>query len=110
MDDLRQMYDDVLGKAPCPTAESYLADIDGKAHGILVVWLADVAGLASRGGDGLRKSSEADKTKFRKIASRSLLERCTQLKGKISPASTPLLNALVEATECARILILQALS
>ena len=107
--DLRRMYEEELTKGPFPTEECAHARIGGVAHGALILYLADIAGLASRG-ENLRKIAEPERSKFRKMASRSLYEVCPKLERMISPERTPKLHALVEATENARLVILQELS
>jgi len=107
--DLRDIYEKKLASDPFPTAECSTAHITGKLHGELVLYLADIAGLASRGG-GLAEMEEWEKKKFHALASRNLYQRCRALEGKITSAGTPKLKALVDATENARELILQALA
>ena len=46
---LRRIYAEELANAPFPTEECRAADIDAEAHGTLTLYLADIAGLASRG-------------------------------------------------------------
>jgi hypothetical protein len=65
--------------------------------------------LASRG-EQLTSLAEPQKSSFRQLASQSLYERCPALRGKIRPARTPKLQALIDATEQARQVIVQTLS
>jgi len=107
--DLRGIYEKRLACGPFPTDECSTAQITGKLHGELVLYLADIAGVASRG-EGLAQLEEREKKKFQILVSRNLYQRCPALEGKITSAGTPKLKALVDATEHARKLILQALA
>jgi hypothetical protein len=106
---LRRIYDEELACDPFPSAECSVARITGKSHGELTLYLADIAGLASRG-EQLTSLAEPQKSSFRQLASQSLYERCPALRGKIRPARTPKLQALIDATEQARQVIVQTLS
>jgi hypothetical protein len=108
-DRLKQLYNDVLAKGPFPTRECAQARIAFAAHGELVLYLADIAGLASRGEQGLATLSEHEKESFRELASRSISTRLPEVRQQITPDATPKLHALIEASERARILILEAL-
>lgn len=108
-DQLIRVYDDVLAKGPFPTGECAAARIDGKLHGELIIYLADIAGLASRGHERLASLSEQEKTKFRGLASTSLYEKLPGLQQKITLSTTPKLHVLIESTERARLLILRIL-
>jgi hypothetical protein len=107
---LRRLYDETLAKGPFPTIECGQAQISGKLHGELILYLADLAGLASRGDQGLASLSEREKDKFRDLASRSIFERLPEMREKVTPQTTPRLHALLETTEQARLLILEALN
>jgi hypothetical protein len=106
---LRRIYETTLANDPFPTAECSTARLSGQLHGELILYLADIAGLASRG-EGLSQLQEREKKNFRVLASRSLYQRCPALEGKITATATPKLKALVDATEHARQLIEQALA
>jgi hypothetical protein len=110
IDKLRRMYEEELAKGPFPTDECGVAHIDGKMHGDLIMYLANMAGLASRGIDGLTSLSESEKGAFLGFADRDLFERCPVLQERITLVSTPKLYALLRSTEQARQLIIQALS
>ena len=107
--DLRRIYEEELGQGPFPTGECASAGITGTLHGNLIVYLADIAGLASRG-EQLPLIPEPERGKFRRIASTGLFDKYPQLRSKVSPRSTPKLHALVAATERARLIILEALN
>jgi len=106
---LHRLYDQRLGKGPFPTAECAQAGINGKLHMQLILYVADVAGLASRGEQGLATLSQEEKIKFRTLISRNITEKSPELRRKITPDATPKLHALLDATENARELILKAL-
>src|SRR5580698_3075022 len=108
-DRLRQLYNEILAKGPFPTEECGQARITSAAHGALILYLADIAGLASRGEQGLAALPESDKAKFRKLASRDVSVRVAEAGTRITPEATPKLHALIEATEQARLLVLRAL-
>ncbi len=113
MDDgnkLRRLYDETLAKGPFPAIECGQAEISGKLHLELILFLADIAGLASRGEQGLASLSERERDKFRDIASRSIFGRLPEMRERITPQATPKLHALLEATERARLLILESLN
>jgi hypothetical protein len=107
---LRRLYDETLAKGPFLAIECGQAQIRGKLHGELILYLADIAGLASRGDQGLASLSEREKDKFRDLASRSIFGRLPEMRAKITPQATPKLQALLDATEQARLLILEALN
>jgi len=106
---LKRLYSDLLAKGPFPSEECGQARITGAAHGELILYLADIAGLASRGEQGLAAMSESDRAKFRKLAASGISLRVPDAAKLITPHATPRLHALIEATEQARLLILKAL-
>jgi hypothetical protein len=108
-DRLKQLYNEVLAKGPFPTEECGYARITAAAHGELILYLADIAGLASRGEQGLAALSESDRAKFRKPASSSISTRVPEFTTRITSQATPELHALIDATEQARLFILKAL-
>jgi hypothetical protein len=108
-DRLKQLYNEVLAKGPFPTEECGRARITAAAHGELILYLADIAGLASRGEDGLAALSGSDKAKFRRLASNGISTRVPEVTTQITSQATPELHALIRATEQARLLILKAL-
>jgi hypothetical protein len=106
---LKQLYSALLSKGPFPLEECGQARITGAAHGELILYLADIAGLASRGEQGLAAMSESDRAKFRKLAASGISIRVPDAAKLITPHATPKLHALIEATEQARLLILKTL-
>ena len=109
LDRLKKLYDEVLGKAPFPTEECGRARITGAEHCELILYLADIAGLTSRGEKGLAALPEGEKAHWRKLALRSISMRLPAVQNRIIAGTTPKLHALTDATERARILILDAL-
>ena len=107
--ELRTIFERELSGSKFPTEECTYAGIDGVAHGEVILYLSDIAGLASRG-QSLLRVVEPERSRFREIASRNLYERCPQLLGKIGAETTPSLYRLVAATERAREIILKTLS
>ena len=108
-DRLKQLYNEALAKGPFPTEECGRAGITAAVHGELILYLADIAGLASRGQQGLAALSEPDRAKFRKLASSGISIRVPDAASRITPHSSPKLHALAEATEKTRRLILKTL-
>jgi len=108
-DRLKRLYDEVLAKGPFPTEECGRAKINSAVHGKLILYLADIAGLASRGEHGLAALSESDKAKFQKLASRGISTCVPDVATRITAQATPELHRLIEATEQARLLILKVL-
>jgi hypothetical protein len=108
-DGLKRVYDEVLAKGPFPSKECAQVQITGRVHGELVLYLADIAGLASRGERGLAALSESDRAKFRKLASSDISTRLPDVATRINPQATPELHALIAGAEQARALILKAL-
>jgi len=108
-DQLKQLYKDALAKGPFPTDECGRAGITAAVHGELIIYLAEIAGLASRGERGLAALSKSDKAKFHKLASRSISTRVSDVATRITAQATPELHGIIAATERARMLILKAL-
>jgi hypothetical protein len=106
--DLRAIYDERLGKGPFPTDECEAARIGGALHGNLILYLANIAGLACRG-TGLATLPQTEKQAFLRTVDGSLFDKHPDLRRKITLKHTPKLYALVQATEEARVIILDAL-
>jgi hypothetical protein len=75
-DKSRRVYDEKLAKNPFPSVECGQAPITGKLHGALILYLADIAGLASRGEQGQAAVSDQEKRRFRELAWRASPNRC----------------------------------
>jgi len=106
---LKQLYNEVLAKGPFPSEECAQARIAAAAYGELILYLADIAGLASRGEQGLAALSEHQKESFRALVSRSIWTRLPEVRERVTPDATPKLHALIDMSEQARLLILDAL-
>jgi hypothetical protein len=106
---LTRLYDEALAGRPFPFGECVNAQIKGRLHGELILFLSDIAGLASRGEQELTSLSKSERAKFRELASRGVSTRLPELQARISPQTTPQLYALIAATEKARVLILDIL-
>ncbi len=109
LDQLREMYVTKLGKGPFPNADCSAARLNDREHGILVLYLADIAGIASHG----RKlaSISADRhAEFERIAGRSFEEQWPDTSGKITLERSPTLFRLMKDTEEARQLIMRCLA
>jgi len=108
-DELKHIFENVLAKGPFPTKECAEAQIEGKRHGELILYVADIAGLASRGQQGLASLSHEEKARFRGLTSISVFDRFPEFRQMIRPETSPKLHALLVKMERARKLILQAL-
>ncbi len=113
--ELGRIYVTELGKGPFPTTEVKIAG-KGKLleefHGCLTLYLAEIAGIASRG-QRLATISATERDRFLKIAELPFFARYPQFnyaEAPISAGETPALKRLLDATDRARKLILQALS
>ncbi len=106
---LREIYDRKLGIGPFPGADCQVAGITGSLHMNLVLYLADIAGIASRG-EGLAKLDDSTRQSFKPIVAKSFWEKYPECKEKITPADTPALYHLISAAEEARLLIASALN
>jgi hypothetical protein len=101
---LREMYDSKLGKEPFPTKECASAGFTDRLHGELVMFLADIAGIASHG-EKLATVSASRKLEFQRLTDRSFWERWPDARARVTPESTPNLYRRMEDTEKARLLI-----
>ena len=101
---LREIYLQKLSGGPFPTNECAAARITGSLHGGLVVYLADIAGIASHGVK-MATLEEPRKLEFQKLVARSFWERYPGAIRKITLAKTPLLFQRLADTEEARRLI-----
>ena len=101
---LREMYVQKLGVGPFPTEECFAARIHGKLHGKLVLYLDDIAGIASHGVK-LADLEELRKLEFQKLVARSFWEQNPSARQKITLKKTPVLFQLLADTEEARLLI-----
>jgi hypothetical protein len=106
LDRLHEMYETKLGKGPFPLADCHAAKLDDREHGIVTLFLADVAGIASRG-RRLASISEPEKTRFREFVARSFQQQWPETSAKITPERSPTLFHLMKDTDEARLLIVR---
>jgi hypothetical protein len=101
---LRAMYMQKLRIGPFPTQECSLSGITGKLHGALMMYLADVAGIASHGVK-LASLEDTRRTSFQKAVAGSFWDRYPDARRRITIEKTPVLFRLMANTEEARLLI-----
>jgi hypothetical protein len=101
---LREIYLRKLRIGPFPTDECSRARIGGKLHGELVIYLADIAGIASHGVK-LADLGESRKLEFQMLVARNFWESNPSARQKITLEKTPVLFQLLTDTEEARLLI-----
>ena len=109
LDRLRELYVTKLGKGPFPNADCSAARLNDREHGILVLYLADIAGIASHG-RRLASISADRHAEFEKIAGRSFEERWPNTSAKITLERSPTLFRLMKDTEETRQLIMRFLA
>ena len=101
---LREIYVRMLDVGPFPVEECSVARIRGRLHGELVMYLANIAGIASHG-VRLADLGELRKLEFQKLVARSFWELNPSARQKITLKKTPVLFQLLADTEEARLLI-----
>ena len=102
---LHVLFAQRLSVGPFPTEDCAKARVTGKTHAELLLYLADIAGIASRG-DNLTKLDDVTRQSFLKIAANGWWEKHPDTVKTITPQATPKLYQLISATEEARNLIL----
>jgi len=112
---LAQLYEKELGVGPFPTRQTYEVG-QGKNydrfHASLTLYLANIAGIASHGKQ-LRKISSERKAEFQRIAAQSFFVRYPDfgyIEQRIQSSDVPDLKRLLDFTEQARLLIIEALA
>ena len=85
---LREIYDLQLGVGPFPNEECQIAGIGGALHGNLIIYLADIAGIAERG-EALQEVEDSTAQSFRKIVEKGFWERYPECKNRITATATP---------------------
>ena len=108
LDQLREIYETKLREGPFPTAECSTARLTDREHGIVTIFLADIAGIASHG-QGLASITVARESEFRKIVAQSFDERWPDTSAKITPEQSPTLFRRMSDSEEARLLIVRYL-
>ena len=105
---LRKLFEEKLFNGPFPTAECAKAGIYEKAHGDLVIYLADIAGISSRG-QNLADVDAPTKQRFRKLVGKGWWEMHPETTSSVTIHNTPRLYERISATEVARMIILNYL-
>jgi len=114
-DKLEDLFEKELGQGPFPAAQTRMiarGENYARFHGHLLLFLADIAGIASRG-RRLQKISTEDRTRFLEIARAGFFDKYPQyrhIERRITDTSAPDLLKLLKATEQARLLILEGLA
>ena len=72
--ELRQLYEERLAVGPFPTQECGIAGIVGSLHAQLTMYLADIAGIASRG-HGLANRDDRTRASFRAFSAVSFWDK-----------------------------------
>lgn len=106
---LRQIYELKLGRGPYPTSEVSTKRFPEPALGTILLYLADIAGIASHG-EKLVGLEACRHDEFRKLVAKSFADRWPEISGQISIEDTPLLCRLMNGTEEARRLIKEVLA
>ena len=101
---LREMYETRLGKVPFPTRDCAIAGITDGVHGALVMFLADIAGIASHG-QRLAAVTEERKHEFLRLTAKGFWERWPEHQARVTLEGTPDLYQLMADSEEARSLI-----
>jgi len=112
---LAQLYEQELGVGPFPLEEARQVG-RGKDwvrfHGCLNLFLADIAGIASHG-KRLKKISSERKVEFQRIAAQPFFARYPEyhyIETRMQTSDVPGLKGLLDSTEQARLLIIEALA
>lgn len=112
---LAQLYEKELGVGPFPTRQTYEVgqgkDYD-RFHAALTLHLESIAGIAAHGKQ-LKKISSERKLEFQRIAAQSFFVRHPDfgdIEQRLQSSDVPGLKRLLESTEQARLLIVEALA
>jgi len=103
------MYEVKLGRGPYPTSEVTRKRFPEPAPSIILMYLADVAGIASHG-EKLMALETTRRDHFRKIVECSFAEKWPKISRQISMNDPPMLCRLMTDTEEARVLIKKVLA
>jgi len=106
---LRSMYDLRLGRGPYPTFEVSPQWFPEPEPGTILMYLADIAGIASHG-EKLLNLEITRRDEFRTLVAQSFADRWPVISQKITVNHTPVLRQLMNDTEDARILIKEVLT
>jgi hypothetical protein len=112
---LAQLYKQELGVGPFPLKQAHQVgrgkDWD-RFHGCLDLFLADIAGIASHG-KRLKKISSERKVEFQRIAAQQFFAKYPEyryIETRMHTSDVPGLKRLLDSTEQARLLIIEALA
>lgn len=97
-----------LGRGPYPTSEVTRKRFPEPVPGTLLIYFADIAGIASHG-EKLLDLEPLRRAQFRKIVAESFAEKWPQISRQITANETPRLRQLMDDTEEARLLIRKVL-
>ena len=112
---LAQLYETELYGGPFPLEDAYKVGRGPQwdvFHGHLVLWFADIAGIASHG-KRLAKISAERKAEFRRFAAQPFFSKYPEfsfIEERMRNADVPYLRQRIESTEKARLLIVEALA
>jgi hypothetical protein len=98
-----------LSAGPFPTKDCATAGFDLALHGDLIVYLANIAGIASRG-EGLKELDGPTRASLRTTVAKGWWEKYPKTTARVNVLTTPRLYQLISATEEVRLLILSELS
>jgi hypothetical protein len=101
---LESLYRDSLGRGRYPTSEVTPEAFPEPAPTTLLLYLADIAGMASQG-EKLRSLETVRRRQFKEIVAQSFAEKWPLISQQITPEETPELHRLMNGTEEARVLI-----
>lgn len=105
---LRIMYDLKLWPGPYPTSEVTPQLFPEPEPSIILMYLADIAGIASHG-EKLLNLKAARHDEFQRLVAQSFADQWPSISQKITKSATPVLHQLMNDTEDARKLIKEVL-
>jgi hypothetical protein len=105
---LRKLYEEKLKPGPYPTSEVGVMGLTDSESCYLLMYLADVAGIASHGVKLLALEVSRRK-EFLRVADGSLATQWPMIAQHISASETPRMHLLASDTEEARVLIKRVL-
>lgn len=106
---LRRMYEEKLKAGPYPTSEVTPQRFPEPAPGIILMYLADVAGIASHGEKLLSLESKR-RDQFREVVAESFKDKFPDISQRITLGETPKLCRFIDDTENACVLIRKVLA
>jgi hypothetical protein len=106
---LRELFLQQLSRGPFPTNDCARANFDLDIHGDLVIYLANIAGIASRG-QRLKEVDVPTRASFRASTAAGWWEKHPETTAAVNALTTPRLYELISASEEARLIILKELN